>query len=272
MRPLPAPLGVISITVLLAACAGGTASPPADTADATTSGASATSSASAEPTDDDAHSSQEPSTATVCPNPHGGACLGELGAGTYSTQVFHTALDYTVDDGWANFEDMSGNFLLVPPTGSLEGVDAGTSDYVSVLDGIAVASADCVEEPQSDVDRTPAAMAAWFVAHPGLETTEPAAVTVGGLDGMLVDLWLADDYSGTCPYAEPEGAPIVPMITGVGPAGVHHVAAGEIVTRLYLLAGQRGRVLAIEVSDVPGGADLEELDAVVEDFVFSTQS
>jgi hypothetical protein len=59
--------------------------------------------------------------------------LGALTAGTYKTRVFHPAISYTVPDGWKNFEDTPGNFLLVPPDGNLPGVNGGTSDLVSTL-------------------------------------------------------------------------------------------------------------------------------------------
>jgi hypothetical protein len=212
-----------------------------------------------------------PSPVAVCPNPHGGFCLGQLAGGTYATRAFATTLTYTVPAGWANYEDLRGNFLLVPPTGSLEGGDAGTSDYVGVYDGVAVADAECAEQRQSGIEPTPAEMAAWFVGHEGLDTSEPAAVTVGGAAGVVLDLRLADGYSGGCPYEGYEDIPMVPLFIGAGPAEVHHVALGEIVTRLYLLEGRDGRTLAIEVSDVPGGTALEELDAIVHEFVFRTE-
>ena len=181
MRPRPAPSAVISIIVLLAAC-GGTASPSSNAANASSSPPTASSPPSAE------------SSTVVCPNPHGGACLGELDAGTYTTQVFETPLTYATPQGWKNYEDLPGNFLLVPPTASLAGVDAGTADYVSVLDGVAVASADCFESRQAGVDTTPEAMAAWFVEHEGLDATEPVTVEVGGLEGTVVDLRIAPSY------------------------------------------------------------------------------
>lgn len=270
LRPRKSPWGAIAVVMLLAGCGGDRAGSLVDTAEGMASRPGATSSASAQPDGSSGNAAAESPT-VVCPNPHGGACLGELAQGTYTTKLFATQLSYTVADGWANLEDLPGNVLLVPPTASAEGVDAGTADYVGLYDGIAVASADCFERPQSDVDTTPAAMAAWFVAHPGLDTTDPTAVSVGGLDGLVLDLRLADDYTGTCPYAQPEGTPLLPMIIGARPAEVHHVMCCDIATRLYLLAGQAGRVLAIELSDVPGGADLEGLDAVVDDFVFSTE-
>lgn len=95
-------------------------------------------------------------------------------------------------------------------------------------------------------------------------------MTVGGLEGVVVDLQLADGYAGGCPYEGYEGVPMVPMLFGVAPSDVEHVVLGQIVTRLYLLTGESGRVLAIEVSDVPGGSDLEDLDAIVDGFVFSS--
>lgn len=270
MRPRPALSGVFPFVVLLAACAGGSGSPSANTADATTSPANATASDSPGPTNV-ADASHEPSSAAICPNPHGGACLGELDAGTYTTQVFETPLTYAVPEGWSNYEDLAGNFIVVPPSGSLDGIDAGTADYVGVYDGIGVADAECFERQQSGIDLTPAAMAAWFVEHQGLDASEPTSVTVGGLEGVVVDLRIAEGYTEGCPYEGYEGVPMVPMLIGAGPAGLHHVAVGENVTRLYLLEGQNGRVVAIEVSDVPGGAELEELDSIVDEFVFSAE-
>ena len=261
MRRRPTPFGTIGIVVLLTACAGGSTGTSSDAAAATASPpATASSPASA-----------EASNAVVCPNPHGGACLGKLAAGTYTTVRFATPLTYTMSDGWSNDEDLPGNFIVLPPTASEEQIDAGTADYVGVYDGIAVADAECFERQQSGVDLTPTAMAAWFVEHEGLDATEPTAVTVGGLEGVVVDLRIAEGYTDGCPYEGYEGVPMVPMFIGAGHAEVHHVALGENVTRLYLLEGQNGHVVAIEVSDVPGGAGLEELDSVVDEFVFSTE-
>ncbi len=271
MRLRPASSGIMSIVVLLAACAGEAASPTVNAGGAPTSRATAASSASAEPTDDDALASPEPSTAVVCPNPHGGACLGELDAGTYTTQVFATPLTYTVPEGWTNDEDLPGNFIVFPPSASRDQIDAGSADYVGVYDGIAVADAECFERRQSGVEANPDGMATWFVEHEGLDVTEPTAVTVGGLEGVVVDLRITESYTEGCPYEGYEGVPMVPMFIGAGLAEVHHVALGQNVTRLYLLEGQNGRVVAIEVSDVPGGAELEELDDVVDEFVFSTE-
>ncbi|MBA3800760.1 MAG: hypothetical protein H0X18_17025 [Geodermatophilaceae bacterium] len=138
------------LTVLLAACTSPLAEAPTATASAPAS----------------TPERATPSAAT-CPNSveFGGACLGELAAGTYSTTVFTTQLTYTVPDGWANFEDLPGNFLLVPPSGTLEGVNADISDFIGVYDGVAPASANCDEAPEPGVETTPESMANWYASQ-----------------------------------------------------------------------------------------------------------
>src|SRR5262245_64709633 len=67
-----------------------------------------------------AQTSSEPTARPTCPNPEGQFCLGRLDAGTYSTVQFQPSLTYTVPAGWGNYEDMAGNFLLVPPDGRVK--------------------------------------------------------------------------------------------------------------------------------------------------------
>ena len=204
--------------------------------------------------------------AAVCPNPHGGRCLGQLAAGTYSTSVFQAPLTYTVPDDWANYEDLPGNFLLMPPDTSVDEGDAGTADYIGVYDGIAAAAA-CEERPEQGLDRTPQAIATFLAGNKGIAATGPTPVTIGGLDGVVVDLRLADGFTSDCPFFEAA----VPMIIGDGysQASLHHVVGGDNDTRLYLLDGPNDRTVAIEVNDwKAGGSSMDELDAVVQDFSF----
>ena len=208
----------------------------------------------------------------ACPNPEGGACLGPLTAGTYSTSELELGLTYTVSDGWGNYEDYPGGFLLVPPSGTLEGVNAGNSDYVGVGIGVAAASANCDIRAEPGIETTPEAMVAWYASLPGLDMTEPTPVDLGGLTGVVFDVALPAGYEEGCPYPGAEGIPMVPLIIGIGPASFHHVACCDINTRLYLLSGPDDHTIDIEVSDVEGGESLEELDAVVQSFVFDVPS
>jgi hypothetical protein len=172
-----------------------------------------------------------------------------------------------VPDGWANYEDLPGNFLLVPPSGSLDGVDAGTSDYIGVYDGVAPASGDCQELPQADVALTPEAIGAWYASHPGIAVEGPEPATIGGLDGVVLDLAMAEGDAGVCRFPDFDGR-IVPVLIGAGPAGLSHVLTDGLVMRLYLLSAPTGEVIAIEIDDLPGGDTMESMTQVVEEMQF----
>lgn len=200
----------------------------------------------------------------ACPNPHGGACLGPLEAGTYTTQRFTPELTYEVPEGWANYEDLPGNFLLVPLTGSLDGVDAGTSDYIGLATSIAALGLDC-NTVLADTGHTPADIAAWFKAEPSLVVTDGGPVEVGGLSGVVLDLTLAEGGGVLC-----EGlhdAWLVPLFIGRPPSQLEHAMITGLTMRLYLLAYGDG-TLVIEVDDLAGGANLAEYSEIVDSMRF----
>jgi hypothetical protein len=203
----------------------------------------------------------------LCPSRVLGSCLGPLAAGSYRTSEFEVPFSYTVPEGWGNYEDLPGNFMLLPPSGDLPGVNNDTSEFIGLYDGVAPASANCDEVPEPGIGVTPEAMAAWYAGHPGLAASEAQPVTIGGLDGLVIDLNLADDHTGSCPYAH-AGEPLVPLLIGAGPAGLHHVINASFTTRLYLLTSPTGETIAIEVVDHADGLTLEELSAVVDTIEF----
>jgi hypothetical protein len=184
----------------------------------------------------------------VCPSVHGGSCLGPLTAGTYTTLEFQTPLTYTVPDGWANFEDLSGNFLLIPPGGSNDGVDAGTSDYIGVYQGAALAAADCSPRIEAGVGTTSADLAAGLAMREGLIVTEPVDVVIGGLTGAMIDIALDPSSEAGCVIPELQ-LRIVPLTIGVAPASLEHAQFDGFTTRLIFLDHPDGTI-AIEVSDV----------------------
>jgi len=205
-----------------------------------------------------------------CPIPdRGGTCLGELHRGTYSTVSFSPTITYSVPaDGWANWEDLSALFLLLPPGEALDGVDADTSDFIGVYRNLRVAAASCAEEPQAGVGASSQAMAAWFRSDPGLTLTNDRAISVGGRRGRELDLELKKGWTGTCPYSV-NGRPLVPLIVGTGDAaGLHHVLTATFRTRLYLLDEPGGNIV-IEVVDHPEhGASFDDYSAVVRTLTF----
>ncbi len=98
---------------------------------------------------------QSPPEMVLCPSRVLGSCRGPLAPGTYASSEFETPFRYTVPEGWANDEDLPGNFLLLPPSGDLPGVNNDTSEFIGLYDGVAPASANCDEAPEPDIGVTP---------------------------------------------------------------------------------------------------------------------
>ena len=178
-----------------------------------------------------------------CPNPEGGDCLGPLKPGEYQTSTFEPQLNYTVPAGWANSEDLPGNFQLHQEQDSLEGELGGS--YLAIYQNVRAAAINCEEQSQKGVGTTPEDLVAWYQSVPGLIVSKPKPVTVGGLDGLQIDLSLEPDVA-TCQYGPYTG---IPLIIGGGVSSVHHVLLDEIDLRLVVLDWEGGNV-TLEVTNV----------------------
>jgi len=189
--------------------------------------------------------------------------LGPLAAGTYTTQLFRPRITYQTPDGWANLEDLPGNFLLIPPGGSSEGVDAGTSDYIGIYTSISALAPKC-ETELSGTGRDPADIVEWLTAQSDLKVTDGGPTEVGGLTGQVVDLSLREGGGLTC---EGQDFPIIPLFLGRAPSELEHAMIPGLTMRLYLLEFGDG-TLAIEVDDVAGGTHLDEYSELVANLRF----
>jgi hypothetical protein len=207
-----------------------------------------------------------------CPNPHGQRCLGKVPAGTYDTTVFRPGLEYTLPAGWANYEDTPGNFLLVPPTGNLPGVDGGTSDFIGVYTSVLGHANTCPSVQAPGVGTTPAAIMRWLQRDPAVRASPVQHVTIGGLSGLVVTLRMAPTWKMTCHWTH--GAPVAPLIVGsISSYLDHNVAPGQ-ATRLYLLAHDNSEgqsaALAIEVVDIKDAGHLAAYSRLVSQFTFAS--
>jgi hypothetical protein len=256
-----------AVAIAAAACSSGTSSPSAHSSAPSASVGTAALSSSGEPTEPGAETaSPRPS----CPNLDGGVCLGPLAPGTYHTMQFDPPLRYTVPAGWGNYEDTPGNFLLVPPGGDLAGVDPGTSDFIGVYSGVAAASFNCVNEGSAaaGVGTSPAQIAAYWAQLPATTTTAPRQVTVGGLNGLVLDITpnpavakaFCTDPSSSYGYE--------PLLEGIGPASLNHGMIKGLHLRVYLLTESDGSTLAIEVDDLHGGVNLATYSSIVDAMQF----
>lgn len=211
-------------------------------------------------------SSGSPSaTGSDCPNSHGGSCLGPLPAGEYRTTTFEPQISYTVPDGWTNFEDLPGNFWLFQQQDNQEGARGGS--YLGIYSNVHAASIDCDEAWQYGLGTTPTELAAWYQTVPGLIVSEPLAVTVGGLDGLQIDVSL-EPGAETCSFAGEAG---IPLIIGDGVSDLYHVILQDLDVRLILLEWGDGNV-TLEVTNVEEQHSADEfrsqLQPIIDSLVF----
>jgi len=209
-----------------------------------------------------------------CPNPEfipENKCLGEIGAGTYTTQQFHPTLTYTVPEGWSNYEDLPGQFLLLPPGADISGVDPGTSDYIGVYASTAAPRQDCSGRPDRSVPASAADYLAWLRANPALHVSAAEPITIAAHEGNTVEVSLrpgkgpcSDPAAGLDSFAE--------FAIGVPPS---EFSASVIPTLDYRLDvfDLEDRMFLILVAEPRGGGSGEEdwastAQRVVGDFSF----
>jgi hypothetical protein len=163
-------------------------------------------------------------------------------------------LSYGVPEGWTVIEDQPASFLLqhVPdqPAGevsavTLVGLFAQPRIAADFESGASCGS--IVEAP--GVGRGVEDIVAAIIARPGLVATSPAAVTIGGYEGQMIDLHLEPSWTGGSGWRPDRRNADPPCGIGAGPAA--GIGAGHTL-RVILLdsptAGPPDRRLRAETS------------------------
>ncbi|MEO8229211.1 MAG: hypothetical protein ABI628_05535 [Chloroflexota bacterium] len=231
---------LVPVFLLVAACASPVpaGSPPAPSVN----GASTASPTVA------ASPSAAPPSASAAPTTSDGAFVvgARLAPGTYTSVVFATPLTFKFPDGWKVFEDELGQFGLA--------LLANDGPCVCSWRDVRAAAASGVESAQSGVGPSADAITTWLAKQPGIKTTTPKPVTIGGLHGFVIDLHVA---------AAGGGAPTV-VGTSIS-RGVWWGVTSTSEQRLYLLDigpnGSDGNI-AINV-EVCCGVEFDQRTATV---------
>jgi hypothetical protein len=161
-------------------------------------------------------------------------------------------LSYTVPDRWKVKEDRAGTFLLHHLPDDSAGPPS-TDLFIRVFTQPRMVAdyaegATCGEHSDAPgVGRRVADIVAAIIARPGVVSTPPLAVTIGGYEGQMLDLQLARSWKGGC--RAPDGPKVaMPILDGTEfemGAGAGLDPNGSF--RLILLDLTGGRTMAVAV-------------------------
>jgi hypothetical protein len=204
-------------------------------------------------------------------------CLGTIAAGTHASQFFdpnigpgdtwtprYAAITYTVPDGWINEQDWPDFYRLQPAASEVE------ASIFFVRDVVLSSRADhCSGDADPDAETTPEAIAT-ALAVPGLTTSTPEAVTIGGLAGYSMDIGLDAALATACPFSS--GRPHHELFTDRDTAeGFSFGIEGDLHQRVYLLEIEPGRTTLVVVEATETGFDafVNEAATVVDSLAFN---
>jgi hypothetical protein len=202
-------------------------------------------------------------------------CQGALDPGRYRAEYFDPTIEFEISSpGWT--WSYSGSFAMIADESHQE---LYASDGIYLLRDPAIASQDCSDEKATEsvepgVGSSVRELVSWLDGAPSLDVSEPVPATVGGLNGMRLDLQLDPGWKQTCFYSG--RTPVAPLIINKADVGGYNWAMlPGMSLRWYVLDSDDG-VLVVDIEDGPGGASHDDVfrmgGQIVESFVFSSPS
>lgn len=167
-----------------------------------------------------------------------------LEPGTYRSQSFQPQVTFTLPDGWYLPADTPDYLGLQPVANDLIGVHL----FRDPLPGSQDLACTTTQEP--GVGTAALAIVTWARSLPGLVTSTPRPVTIGGLTGIEIDLAIADGWTASCPFAN--GLPTVPLFVGQTGESFRWVIAGSERLRLSLFDLPGGGTLVVDIDAYDG--------------------
>jgi hypothetical protein len=182
-----------------------------------------------------------------------------LPAGTYVSETFMPPLTYTVPEGWRMLEDNLGGYVLNPADAPYDPTQGLT---VNVWRDVEAPSPEfCGALPVEEAGYSAQKITSWLASHEGLVATQPAPVTVGGLDGFMIDAVMSPSFTGLCLARLDE--PIVWTLIGSGSSSsVHQGLTAAEAQRIYVLDLADGGNVAILINSCcdPKNGDLDNAE------------
>lgn len=180
----------------------------------------------------------------------GAACAGPLTAGANSSIAFQPKLTFTVPDGWTNPLDTARKYTLHYNFARAHFLQVKTQ--VSIPDQ----TTDCSRALKPGAGNRVADWVSFFVNHPGLISTEPKAITIGGYAGFQLDLHVDSSWTAKCPKSL--GPAVVLMTpTAADAKGSSWIDDQNVTMRILDVAGE---VVIIYMESSNDAADLAALN------------
>ncbi len=181
----------------------------------------------------------------------GAVCAGPLTAGANSSLNFQPTLTFTVPDGWTNPLDTNRKYTLH--------YNFTRGHFLQLITQIAIPeqTTDCSRASKPGAGNTVADWVGFLTTHPGLVTTTPTAITIGGYAGMQLDLHVASTWTARCPNSL--GPAVVLMVPAAADnKGSSWIDDQQTTMRILDVAGETV-IIYMESSSNP--ADLAALNA-----------
>jgi hypothetical protein len=188
----------------------------------------------------------------------------ELPPGTYLTSAFDPfdkpgmsgQLSYTVPSGWVTFEDEPAVSFTLDHRSNASASQPSTHLVILLITQPRMAADFENGAPCGSFGDAPGVglrvdeIVAAIQARAGVVSNAPAAVTIGGYEGQMLDLHLAPSWTGGC--LAPEGAVVgVPILHGDGPGTGPLVGIGpDHPLRLILLDLAGGRTMCVAIFNI----------------------
>jgi hypothetical protein len=196
--------------------------------------------------------------------------MGKL-SGLHRTTMFDPAFAFTVPaspvDGppaasWSNPRQWIDLFEVNSPGGSL-------SFAVHSITAIPEQNADCTHVMKVGAGKGVSDWVDFLTTHPGLDTSTPVPVTIGGASGFTIDFTRAASWTATCPNSV--GPAVVTLTDDNEAQGKVYWTDDQHVTWTILDVGGKTVIITIDSapSDTSHQADLAIANPIIQSFDFT---